>query len=66
MKVEQASRKNSGDAVDEDEFLRSSGPASDSAATSTQNMASEITIKTPQTSGSIHTLLPASDQENEQ
>ncbi|KAJ6669743.1 hypothetical protein lerEdw1_000292 [Lerista edwardsae] len=66
MEGEQASRENSSDAVDEDEFLRSNGAASDSAATSTQNVASEFTIKTPQTSGSIHTLLPAADQENEQ
>ncbi|XP_066473007.1 spermatogenesis-associated protein 9 [Tiliqua scincoides] len=66
LEGEQASRENSSDAVDEDEFLRASETASDYAASSTQEVASELTIKEPQTSGSIHTLLPAVDQENEQ
>ncbi|XP_053148655.1 spermatogenesis-associated protein 9 isoform X5 [Hemicordylus capensis] len=67
MQGEKASRESSSDAIDGDEFPSASEATSASAASSTQQVSSGLAVKGPQnSSSSIHILLLALDQENEQ
>nr|XP_020648866.1 spermatogenesis-associated protein 9 [Pogona vitticeps] len=64
--TEDASRESSSDDVDADGFSRVNETASDFATNPAQQGSSQIAHKTSKSYGSIHTLLLAMDQENEQ
>uniref|UniRef100_A0A8D0DN46 Spermatosis associated 9 n=1 Tax=Salvator merianae TaxID=96440 RepID=A0A8D0DN46_SALMN len=66
IQTDKASGGNSSDDFDADEFLRARHTASEPAVRPTKPASSASITKTSQNSGSIHTLLAAMDQENEQ
>ncbi|XP_061478563.1 spermatogenesis-associated protein 9 [Rhineura floridana] len=66
IEMEKTSRESSSDGFDADGFPRAREAGSYSATSPTEQVSSELTTKASQNSGSIHTLLSAIDQENEQ